>query len=170
MRIKIVFVLLLASSILASGCKFNGKYPIYDRCDPRWENVANGKDTVCSSGILVPVVASALAALGKKINGQVPDPGNLSEYMTKLGPFEHNRFWSWKPIAKLGVKYEKEILWDAIKAAICEGKVVILTPYFTAGFATGYDETSVNYISPDGRPGRIVGRLPILSAIILSNE
>ena len=111
----------------AGGCSQARGYPDNKQCNGAWSGQGLGSSTtICASGCLVCSVASALAGLGKKINGAAPTCATLNNFLKSNGGYSGNLF-VWGAVSSFGLVYEGQPTdKNAIKAAICANKIVIL--------------------------------------------
>ena len=151
MKATFVVFSIVISSVFTAGCKINRNAPIYDQCDARWGSKYLGSSTtVCRSGCLMSSVASAMASLGKTVNGQTANPGNLNDWLTANGGYSGNMF-VWGAMSRFGLKF---LGWpessNDIKNHICANRVVILNVNNERHWvlATGYTDNTYQVMDP----------------------
>ena len=152
MRTHISIRALLVTYTLANGCSIPS-LKCYNACDPRWAKTRFVSGTVCSNALpILTNVASALTAFGKTINGQVATPDVLAQYITSNGISIYD--WSSNTMSRFGVGFELNVKsLEKVKAAICEGKVVILNGLMlTSVLANGYEDDHFTTINTYGKP------------------
>ena len=154
MRTHIAIIALLVAYTLANGCSVPTLQG-YNICDQRWANIQYGPGSLCRiSAPILSNVASALAYLGKQINGRLADPGNLSQYLASRGISNYD--WSWSAISSLGVQLELNVdSLEKVKSAICQGKVVILKGFMNSNILVkGYDNDGFTVFNTLGKQTR----------------
>ncbi len=122
-----LFALAAVVCVVTANCTIPRRSPLYKQCGQSWSNDRLGtSSTVCKVGCLMSSVASAMAGLGKTINGKTATPGTLNAYLKANRGYSGNLF-NWGAVAKFGLTYEGQTTSHAtIRAAICAGKVVVL--------------------------------------------
>ena len=149
MKVQVaIFALLFVTYVLADGCTVGRNSPRYNQCDDRWGSLVMETKTICRVGCLMSSVASALASLGKTINGKTVDPGNLHQFLKWYNGYQGNLF-VWGSVKGFGLKYEGQpSSGSEIRAAICAKKVVILNVNNGGHWvlATGYSGSSYQVV------------------------
>jgi len=81
--------------------------PVYKQCDAQWRNVilGFGPQTLCQAGCLVTSVTSLAAALGVKIDGKVPIPSTMNNWLKNHGGFVQSVLFVWDSVRPLGVEF-----------------------------------------------------------------
>ena len=151
MKVQVLIVAMLAVNVLTGGCSINRNSPVYKQCDSSWGgNSLGSSSTICKVGCLMTSVSSALASLGKTINGQTSTPATLNAWLKSNGGYSGNLF-SWGSVSRLGLTYESKYSdQNTIRNAICANKVVILNVKYGGHWvlATGYSDSTYYVMDP----------------------
>lgn len=122
------------------------KYPLYKQCDKKWGShiVSKGPKTMCQIGCLVTSVSMALVGTGRKY-----DPGALNKWLKNNNGYSGNLF-IWASVNKLGMKFEKKVGRNAVKAELKKGRVVIINVRNGGHWvlATGHSGDNINVNDP----------------------
>jgi hypothetical protein len=101
------------------------EYPLFKQCDSRWGSDKLGSSsTVCKVGCLITSVAMALNGLGKRIDGNIPDPKNFNQFLMTNGGYQGNLFL-WYSVSKFGFQFvgmPTDV--NVIKKYVCDKYVV----------------------------------------------
>ena len=145
MKVQVVILALIFAGVLSGGCKINRSAPVYKQCDSQWgSNTLGSSSTICKVGCLMSSVSSALASLGKTVNGKTANPGTLNEFLRANGGYQGNLF-VWGAVSRFGLSYQGQPTSATdIKNHICANRVVILNVNNGGHWvlATGYDDAS----------------------------
>ena len=145
MKVQVVILALIFAGVLSGGCKINRSAPVYKQCDSQWgSNTLGSSSTICKVGCLMSSVSSALASLGKTVNGKTANPGTLNEFLRANGGYQGNLF-VWGAVSRFGLSYQGQPTSASdIKNHICANRVVILNVNNGGHWvlATGYDDAS----------------------------
>ena len=122
-----VAVIALSTSVLGQNCRINRNSPLYKQCGQSWSaDKLGSSSTICKVGCLMSSLSSALAGLGRTINGQTATPQTLNAWLKSNGGYSGNLF-VWSSLRPFGLTFVKKTSSQSeIKAAICNNKVVAL--------------------------------------------
>ena len=162
MRVEIFILALLASSTIAITCTINKKIPAYTKCDPRWGSLTILGEQICSpAGIFTTHAAIAFAFYGVKLNGQIPTPAIIHDYLSDYrSPFTYASYGKSQWFLKLLSFWTMPIdgpnypYYSIISGSICNQRLVtLLTKSGDRVIATSCDDNGFHTVDTDGKTG-----------------
>jgi len=152
LNLLILSLTLFFKGFEAAGCTQSRTYPDNKQYDSSWKaNKLGNSSTIGADGCLVCSVASALDALGKKIDKAVPTCATLNSYLISNSGYSGNLF-VWGSVKSFGLTIENSNVASIadIKKAICDGKIVILNVRNKQHWvlAKSYDEDTFTVMDP----------------------
>jgi len=148
---KTVFALLTVLCFTSVFAAFNP--PKYSQVDSRWKNqiLGFGPSTIGSAGCLLTSVSSMIAGNNVNVDGALPNPSTMNNWLKKNGGFSGDLF-VWGSISKLGFAFEGKVsnIVDIIKNYNTPGKYVILNVNQGRHYvlATGRTNDGFNVMDP----------------------
>jgi len=102
---KLIAIIVLLNVLAIFGA-FNP--PVYKQYDSRWSDIilGFGPDTIGHSGCLMTSVTSMAAGYGIKINGSIPDPIIMNEWLKENGGFVSGDLFVWDSVKPLGLVWQ----------------------------------------------------------------
>ena len=134
--------------------------PAYKQSDARWKDIilGFGPDTIGQAGCLMTSITSAIAGEGVLLDGQVPIPPTMNEWLKNNGGFAQGDLFVWDSVRPLGLEFiEHRNKTTEIIPAFMQGKVVILNVNQGHHYVLGLGVTATGYSVMDpATPGKLI--------------
>jgi len=136
------------------------RWVLYKQCDSRWANYRLGTSdqTICDAGCAMSSVAMSLATKDEKINGSLPNPATLNDWLIRNGGYVGGDELVWNSVTKLGpmhmVSYTSDLSITQMRDYInkCQPLIVNVRDGTHWVLVIGYDTKSPNtfYVNDPG--------------------
>ena len=138
----VVAALLCLNSILAFSP------PQYNQGDSAWgsDTLGFGPDTIASAGCLMTSVTSMIAGEGITVDGSIPTPDIMNNWLINNGGFADGDLFVWSSIAPLGFNFQGFISSQGdIDNAFNQGELVILNVMNGGHYVLAIDDNGSGY-------------------------